>query len=228
MALPGAPRRFTLAAGDILGERIRTRYDIVGVDPRGIGGTHNCVTSGCGSEPLTRTPGGPAEVVKPEEPFPYPQRKHGHSWRTTTTPGAGSALRKWTTIVERAKHCPHRTATRLPVVNYGHGTVGISCVDKAYQAYLLRASCPRAPARLTPHSSPSPAPAPASDQDQDQDQDPGSAPRPRPRLRRPNGHSATSGGPPREPQPPPCPGGRPQAQSTGTPSPEGVTAKTCG
>ncbi|RLK61749.1 alpha/beta hydrolase [Actinokineospora cianjurensis] len=69
----GAAADFTLVAGELLGERVRARYDIVGVDPRGIGGSRNCVTRGCGSEPVTCTPrrGGPAEVAKPDDPFPY-------------------------------------------------------------------------------------------------------------------------------------------------------------
>ncbi|MBM7776152.1 pimeloyl-ACP methyl ester carboxylesterase [Actinokineospora baliensis] len=68
----GSAADFTPVAAQLLGAKVTARYDIVGVDPRGIGGSRNCVTDGCGSAPLTcsPTPGGPAEVAKPVEPFP--------------------------------------------------------------------------------------------------------------------------------------------------------------
>ncbi|GAA2966611.1 alpha/beta hydrolase [Actinokineospora diospyrosa] len=77
----GSAADFTLTAAALLGTKVTARYDVVGVDPRGIAGSRNCVTAGCGSEPITcaPTPGGPTEVAKPVEPFPAsPEELRGH------------------------------------------------------------------------------------------------------------------------------------------------------
>ncbi|PPK65388.1 alpha/beta hydrolase [Actinokineospora auranticolor] len=68
----GSAADFTLDVASAFGARVRARYDIVGVDPRGIAGEKNCVTEGCGSAPVrcAAQPGDPAPPATPEEAFP--------------------------------------------------------------------------------------------------------------------------------------------------------------
>ncbi|GLW91305.1 alpha/beta hydrolase [Actinokineospora globicatena] len=85
----------------------------------------------------------------------------GSACRTwpATSPGAyRGPWQKWTTapiLIVNNTHDPstpitgatalHRlmpNSALLPVANYGHGAVGISCVGKAYEAYLLRGALP--------------------------------------------------------------------------------------
>ncbi|GLZ39086.1 hydrolase [Actinokineospora sp. NBRC 105648] len=79
----GSAADFVPTAAEVLGAGTRTRFDVVGIDPRGIGGTRNCVTEGCGSTPVTCTPrpGDPPGPAAPEILFPV-SRDEIRAWLT--------------------------------------------------------------------------------------------------------------------------------------------------
>ncbi|MBC6450487.1 alpha/beta hydrolase [Actinokineospora xionganensis] len=68
----GSAADFAIGAGDMLGASTRQRFDIVGIDPRGIAGERNCLTEGCGSEPVVcaAAPQDPPGPPAPAAAFP--------------------------------------------------------------------------------------------------------------------------------------------------------------
>ncbi|CRK61852.1 probable exported protease [Alloactinosynnema sp. L-07] len=63
----GSAADFVPGIGDLLGVGTRERFDIVGIDPRGIAGHRNCLTEDCGSAPVVCAA---APQDPPGPPFP--------------------------------------------------------------------------------------------------------------------------------------------------------------
>ncbi|HVK21946.1 MAG TPA: alpha/beta fold hydrolase, partial [Actinokineospora sp.] len=68
----GSAADFVPGIGDLLGVGTRERFDIVGIDPRGIAGSRNCLTEECGSAPVVcaAAPQDPPGPTVPTAVFP--------------------------------------------------------------------------------------------------------------------------------------------------------------
>ncbi|WP_436494119.1 alpha/beta hydrolase [Actinokineospora sp. HUAS TT18] len=68
----GSAADFVTGIDGLLGAATQERFDIVGIDPRGIGGERNCLTAACGSEPVVcaADPADPPGPARPAALFP--------------------------------------------------------------------------------------------------------------------------------------------------------------